>query len=95
MYRPKTNAKMNTRGIAFDPFNRTAVAWGNQCTSVGAAHHDRDDRHQWHGQKNVFVKCVSSFFGPLDLGSGPLEFEASVPKGHQNMNVFVGPCLLL
>ena len=32
MSRPTKNAKMNTRGIAFDPFNRTAVgvAWGNE-----------------------------------------------------------------
>ena len=26
---PTKNAKMNTRSITFDPFNRKAVAWGN------------------------------------------------------------------
>ena len=33
---------------------------------------------------------VCLFFGPLD--SGNQNFESSVPKGHQHMNVFVGPC---
>ena len=29
----------------------------------------------------------------LSFFSGHQNFESSVPKGHQNMNVFVGPCV--
>ena len=39
---------------------------------------------------------TSSFFsGHWVCDPGHQNFEASVPKGHQNMNVFVGPWLLM
>ena len=70
MCRPTKNAKMNTRSIAFDPFNRTAVAWGNEFPWV--RHTVMTDTNGT--DKKFIVKCVRFFFGPLDLGSGPLEF---------------------
>ena len=62
-----------------------------QCISVGAAH--RDDWHQWRVQKKYkYLWSVSVFSGHWMWDPGHQNFEASVPKGHQNMDVFVGTC---
>ena len=66
----------------------TAMAWGNAFQSV---RHTVSTDINGAERKNVCEVCPF-FLGHWIWDPGHQNFEASVPKGHQNMNVFVGPC---
>ena len=44
-------------------------------------------------KKRMYCEVCLFFSGLWIRDPGHQNFESSVPKGHQNMNVFVGPCL--
>ena len=56
--------------VVIATFNRTAVAWGNEFPWV--RHTVMTDTNGTG--KKMYCEACQVFFGPLDLGSGPLEF---------------------
>ena len=87
------NAIMNRRSITFDPFNSHGHGheslWGNEFPWV--QHTVMTDTNGAPDKKRMYCEVCKFFSGHWIWDSGHQNFEASVPKGHQNMNVFVGP----